>query len=66
MQSQNPFFIPRNYLVEEALEDAVSGAAKKFNDLMSLLAKPYSYELGIQNIQKFTKVFDESVKIMDN
>jgi serine/tyrosine/threonine adenylyltransferase len=44
MKVNNPVFIPRNHLVEEALDEAVSGNLSLFEEMLSLLAKPYDYK----------------------
>ncbi len=42
MKKTNPFLIPRNYLVEEALAEAeIEGKFSKFNELLVVLSKPY-------------------------
>ncbi|MCU0339526.1 MAG: YdiU family protein [Spirosomaceae bacterium] len=43
MQTQNPAFIPRNHLVEEALEQATRYDFAKFETLMQVLSNPYHY-----------------------
>jgi serine/tyrosine/threonine adenylyltransferase len=44
MKKTNPVFIPRNHLVEEALEKAVSADVSLFNQLLDMLKTPYSYQ----------------------
>ncbi len=61
MKMHNPLVIPRNYLVEFALEDAVDGNLNKFNDLLDLLSKPYNYKTNFE-LQKPPKGFDQSYK----
>jgi serine/tyrosine/threonine adenylyltransferase len=41
MALYNPRFIPRNHLVEEALEHAAAGDMRKFNRLLDLWRNPY-------------------------
>ncbi len=43
MQQYNPVFIPRNHLVEDALNKAVNGDFSLYNSLLSVLKTPYSY-----------------------
>lgn len=44
MKKNNPAFIPRNYLVEEAIAEVEStGNQTKLNTLLSLLKNPYQY-----------------------
>ena len=61
MKMHNPLVIPRNYLVELALEDAVDGNLNKFNDLLDLLSKPYNYKTNFE-LQPTLKGFDQSYK----
>jgi uncharacterized protein YdiU (UPF0061 family) len=41
MNAANPLFIPRNHRVEEAIQGAVGGDLKRFEELMIVLAEPY-------------------------
>jgi len=41
MHANNPVFIPRNHLVEQALEDAVKGNFSLFENLLRVWSKPY-------------------------
>ena len=41
MNSVNPLFIPRNHRVEQAIDQAVDGDLGVFEDLNSVLAKPF-------------------------
>jgi uncharacterized protein YdiU (UPF0061 family) len=41
MSLQNPAFIPRNHLVEKALEEAVGGDLGTFTNLLARLSRPY-------------------------
>lgn len=44
MKQINPAFIPRNYLVEEAIAEAeLTGDKNKLNALLSLIKNPYEY-----------------------
>jgi serine/tyrosine/threonine adenylyltransferase len=43
MQENNPVFIPRNHLVEEALNNAATGDFSLFNTLLNVLKTPYKY-----------------------
>lgn len=49
MKTQNPAFIPRNYLVEEALEKAIEGNLEPFNQLLNVLQKPYHFEESLSH-----------------
>jgi len=44
MQSNNPTFIPRNHLVEAALEDMISGDDSTFKKLLQVLENPYTFD----------------------
>jgi uncharacterized protein YdiU (UPF0061 family) len=41
MNSVNPLFIPRNHCVEQAIQQAVQGDLSIFEDLNTVLAKPF-------------------------
>jgi uncharacterized protein YdiU (UPF0061 family) len=41
MNTVNPLFIPRNHRIEEAIQQAVAGDTTMFNELRTLLAKPF-------------------------
>ena len=41
MQSNNPVFIPRNHLVENALEAANNNNLEPFRTLLAILKTPY-------------------------
>ncbi len=48
MQQNNSNIIPRNSLVEDALEDATrKGCYKKFEELLGVLKKPYNYQVDV-------------------
>ncbi len=44
MKETNPVFIPRNHLVEEALEAATKGNYSLFEKMLDILATPYEYK----------------------
>ena len=62
MQSQNPLVIPRNHLVESALEDAIQGNKSQFNELLNLISKPYDYKPPHRNFQTNPSGFDDCYK----
>jgi len=62
MQAQNPLFIPRNHLVESALEDAIQGNKSKFNELLNFISKPYDYKPNHNNFQTIPSGFDDNYK----
>jgi uncharacterized protein YdiU (UPF0061 family) len=43
MKENNPAFVPRNHLVEEALDAAVNGNLNLLEQLLVVLGKPYHY-----------------------
>ncbi|WP_277543341.1 protein adenylyltransferase SelO [Haloarcula laminariae] len=60
MQEANPRYIPRNYLVEEALEEYLeTGDLSKFKGLLTVLERPYtSKDMGSQFQQPPPREFD--------
>mgnify|MGYP005852597757 CR=1 FL=1 len=50
MNKHNPIFIPRNHLVEQALNEAVSGNFSSFIKLLDIVSHPYQYQ---DNSEKF-------------
>jgi len=52
MQKNNPIIIPRNHLVEEALEDASMGNMHSFEQLLHIISHPYQQQ---DNSDKFMK-----------
>ncbi len=51
MKEYNPAFVPRNHLVEEALDAAVNGNLDLLKQLLVVLRKPYHYH---ENLSHFT------------
>ena len=47
MKKQNPVFIARNHLVDEAIEKAINGNIEPYNKLLEILSKPYQYEMDL-------------------
>ena len=62
MQSQNPLVIPRNYLIESALDEAIQGNKSQFNELINLILKPYEYKSKHNNFQYNPSGFDDCYK----
>lgn len=58
MRQNNPVVIPRNHLVEGALNDAVNGNMLTFHQLMDALQDPYSPQ-SAEELQTVPKGFDE-------
>tara|TARA_B100000989_G_scaffold290027_1_gene262656 strand:- start:649 stop:2034 length:1386 start_codon:yes stop_codon:yes gene_type:complete len=47
MKKHNPAIIPRNHLVEQALEEMVNGNPNSFQRLLSIISMPYQYQDGL-------------------
>ena len=62
MQTQNPLVIPRNHLVESALENVIHEKKSQFNELLNLISKPYNYKVNHENFQTIPTGFDECYK----
>ena len=52
MKAVNPAYIPRNHLVEEALQSAHRGDYEPFEDLLAVLARPYDGEPAFERYAK--------------
>ena len=61
MHRQNPSVIPRNHLVELALEQSINGNFNYLNDLLDLVSNPYNYKSNY-SFQDTPKGFDDSYK----
>ena len=48
MNLKNPCYIPRNHLIEDALENAINGDMKKINLINILLSKPFTEKNGFE------------------
>jgi len=44
MSQNNPVYIPRNHLVEKALDEAINGNINLFSILLSVVSNPYQYQ----------------------
>ena len=62
MQMNNPIYIPRNHLVESALNNAINGNKKEFDKLLNLMSQTYNYSLEHDKLQTVPEGFDESYK----
>ncbi|MGB0112255.1 MAG: protein adenylyltransferase SelO family protein, partial [Ilumatobacteraceae bacterium] len=49
MDRANPIYIPRNHLVEAALSAATAGDLQPFEQLMAVLADPYTEREGLEH-----------------
>ncbi|HOL98502.1 MAG: YdiU family protein [Bacteroidales bacterium] len=45
MQKNNPIVIPRNHIVERALDEAIAGNTYLFENLLKKISNPYSYDI---------------------
>ena len=60
MKKQNPVFIARNHLVDEAIEKAINGNIEPYNKLLEILSKPYQYRNGLDKfLSPPTQEFEE-------
>lgn len=64
METQNPFYIPRNHIVEQVLDQAVKGDMNDFDFLIQLLKNPYQlqevdnqYLFGIEDFRTEYKTY---------
>ena len=57
MMNNNPYIIPRNHLVEEALKNAEKGDFTFMDNLLKALKNPYSYS---KDLEKYTKLPEKS------
>lgn len=55
MQEVNPFVIPRNFRVEEVLQQALEGDWNPFRELLSILQAPYRYDEADRQYQELPK-----------
>ena len=61
MQIQNPLIIPRNHLVESALENSLNQNFNQFDNLLDLVSTPYDYKSNY-SFQNVPAGFDDSYK----
>jgi serine/tyrosine/threonine adenylyltransferase len=52
MNQNNPVYIPRNHLVEQALDEAVKGNLNLYENLLAIVKQPYQQH---ENSEEFTK-----------
>lgn len=60
MRSSNPSIIPRNHLVEEALEESLEGSYEKLDRLLEALEKPFDDN---KNFDDFKQLPSEAQKV---
>ncbi len=58
MKKSNPTVIPRNHWVENALNSAVEGDMKPFNELLETLSNPYGHHPDEIQFQQIPEDFD--------
>ena len=59
MEIHNPIYIPRNHLVEEALEEATwKSDYRKFNQLLNVITHPYTYNFENKEFQSLPAAGD--------
>ena len=61
MRKSNPLVIPRNYKVEEALNEANKGNLKPFNRFLEVLNKPYIKQGDVANYQVPSKLNEKYI-----
>ncbi len=61
MQSQNPSVIPRNHIVESAINQSKDGNFSEINSLLDLTSNPYNYKTKFE-FQNVPEGFDESYR----
>lgn len=59
MQNNNPVYIPRNYWVEQALDEAVAGDLSLFNNMLEVMQKPYEQHPGREKFRNNPAGWDE-------
>jgi uncharacterized protein YdiU (UPF0061 family) len=52
MQQNNPVYIPRNHLVERALDEATNGNIAMFQKLLEVWSRPYNYDATYAEFMK--------------
>jgi uncharacterized protein YdiU (UPF0061 family) len=62
MQKYNPVYIPRNHLVEDALQKTVSWDYSEFHAFLKILKNPYIYRKNTEEYMENMLWFDESFK----
>ena len=61
MDTHNPVYIPRNHIVEQALDEAVNGNLSLFEKLLGIAALPYQYQNNMDRFMEPTdSVFERS------
>jgi len=59
MRNSNPLYIPRNYWVEQALDEAVAGDLSLFKKMLAVLQKPLEPHPDNEKLRNNPEEFDE-------
>lgn len=62
MKRNNPFLIPRNFRVEEVLQEAGKGNYEPFHQFLKVLQEPYNYRAERRDYQELAKYSMEGYK----
>ena len=62
MKKNNPIYIPRNHLVESALNNAINGNKEEFDKILHQMANTYEYGVNLDKFQTTPDGFDETYK----
>ncbi len=62
MQKNNPLTIPRNHLIESALDNAIQGNKTEFNELLNIMKNCHDYNAQHDDFQSIPEGHDESYK----
>ncbi|PWJ24675.1 uncharacterized protein YdiU (UPF0061 family) [Branchiibius hedensis] len=52
MAAANPVYIPRNHLVQEALDAAITGDLEPFNRMLQVVREPFTARVGFEDYTK--------------
>ena len=58
----NPIYIPRNHIVEEAINSAYQNDLNPFSKLIKVLKNPFKPSIGYENYENPPTQIDESYK----
>ena len=62
MKKNNPIYIPRNHLVESALNNAIKGNKEEFDKILHQMSNTYEYDINLDKFQTTPDGFDETYK----
>lgn len=60
MNQYNPVYIPRNHLVEEVLDEAISGNHENFHTFLELLKNPYTPQKNSEKYREHDADFEKN------